>query len=239
MLQHHGNRGGQMAAASAARPRSGLAGRSTANARLKQSFATWSGGALALSAAIHLAVLSLGSLRIPQDFGERATPPLELIAVAPVELPPPPDMIIRPVVPVLSLELGAVDPTIPEIRFQTFRPPVLPPPPVPEVDVSEQPVFVPREVEPVLRNRREVAGFLEQHYPWRMLRFGQGGTAVFEALVDEQGTVQKTVRISSSGFPELDEVAERVFRIMRFSPAMKREEATAVWVRMPIRFVAR
>ncbi len=228
-----------MLGGSQARLRSGFAAGRTANARLKQSFALWFWGSLALSAAIHLVVLSMGSLRVTPHLGDRTTPPLELMVVTPIELPPPPDAIIRPAVPTLSLELAAVDLTVPAVRFREWRMPALPPPPIREIDVSEQPVFVPRTLEPVLRNRREVEWFLRHHYPWRLQRSGHGGTAVFEAFVDEQGLVQKTVPVSSSGFAELDEVAERVFRRMKFSPALNRDRATAVWVRMPIKFVPR
>jgi TonB family protein len=156
----------------------------------------------------------------------------------PVELPPPPELIIRPGVPVLATALAPVEVTIPDLQFADLPTIDIPPPPLPQIDLSERPIFIPREVEPVLQNRKEVERFLSQNYPLLLQRAGVGGTAVFEAFLDEEGLVQKTLRVSSSGFSSLDAVAERVFSRMRFSPAYYRFQPTPVWVRMPIRFVA-
>lgn len=228
-----------MVADSSASARSVAAGGSVANARFKASFSSLLGAAIALSAGMHFAVLSMATMRTVEDYSTPKTQPLQQLALhTPVELPPPPDLIIRPGVPVLATVFAPVEVLIPELRFEDLPVIDIPPPPLPEVDLSERPIFIPREVEPVLQNRLEIERFLSQNYPPVLQRAGVGGTAVFEAFLDEDGLVQKTLRVSSTGFSSLDAIAERVFSRMRFSPAYYRYQPTPVWVRMPIRFVA-
>ncbi len=45
------------------------------------------------------------------------------------------------------------------------------------------------------------------------------------------------IRVNTpSGYPALDEAAQRVARMMRFSPALNRDQPVAVWVQIPITF---
>ena len=52
--------------------------------------------------------------------------------------------------------------------------------------------------------------------------------------------MRNTRVVSSSGFTELDQVAERVMsEAARFSPAYNRDTRVPVWIQMPVTFEAR
>jgi protein TonB len=65
---------------------------------------------------------------------------------------------------------------------------------------------------------------------------GVGGTAILWFFINEQGVVTQTQVFESSGYPALDQAATEVASIMRFSPALNRDEAVPVWVQIPIEF---
>ncbi|HEX7118545.1 MAG TPA: TonB family protein [Longimicrobiales bacterium] len=104
------------------------------------------------------------------------------------------------------------------------------------VDITLAPVFTPMTVKPRLKNAREVARALERHYPPILRDSGIGGTVVLWFLIDEQGNVVKTQLRKSSGYDALDEAAPKVAAVMKFSPAMNRDEKVKVWVEIPITF---
>jgi TonB family protein len=98
------------------------------------------------------------------------------------------------------------------------------------------PSFTPYEVQPELRNREEVARALSRNYP-RMLRdAGIGGTTILWFRIDIEGNVVETQVFQGSGQAVLDEAAAAVAAIMRFSPAMNRDQPVEVWVQIPINF---
>lgn len=103
----------------------------------------------------------------------------------------------------------------------------------------EEPVFTPYTVAPDLRNREEVGRALEREYPPLLRDAGIGGTVVVYLFIDEEGTVQNTRVHTSSGHTSLDEAAQRVGSVMRFSPAMNRDKKVPVWVSLPITFQVR
>jgi TonB family protein len=108
--------------------------------------------------------------------------------------------------------------------------------PGPVEDIAAAPVFTPREVEPELRNRDEVSAALQRAYPGMLRDAGVGGTAILWFFINEQGVVTQTQVFESSGYPALDQAATEVASIMRFSPALNRDEAVPVWVQIPIEF---
>jgi protein TonB len=55
-------------------------------------------------------------------------------------------------------------------------------------------------------------------------------------FITEEGLVQDTRISRSSGQAQLDEAALRVADVLRFTPAMNRDEAVAVWIEVPVTF---
>ena len=102
--------------------------------------------------------------------------------------------------------------------------------------VGQQPTFTPYEVEPEIRNVREVQQALQEEYPAVLRDAGIGGVVLVWFLIDEEGEVRNVVVNESSGHQALDAAAERVAHRFRFSPALNRDQPVPVWVQIPIRF---
>lgn len=73
-------------------------------------------------------------------------------------------------------------------------------------------------------------------YPAAMRGSGVGGFVIVQALVLADGTVGDTHIVKS--IPPLDEAAATCVRKWKFKPAENKEGPTAVWVAIPIEFVA-
>ena len=106
-------------------------------------------------------------------------------------------------------------------------------------DIDAAPTFTPYTVAPELRNRADVGRALERHYPPLLRDAGIGGTVLVWFFIDEEGRVVKTELNKTSGYEALDEAAMRVGDLMRFSPALNRDQKVPVWVALPISFQAR
>ena len=65
---------------------------------------------------------------------------------------------------------------------------------------------------------------------------GIGGSVNVWFFIDEEGRVIQTQVNESSGYEALDEAALKVADVMRFSPALNRENRVQVWVSLPITF---
>jgi TonB family protein len=217
-------------------------GMPAANDRLKGSFNDWFWGSLALAALLHYLVLAHWPEMRAADVSIRSGA-IEQIEVAPeIVIPPPPEAIQRPMVPLLSTEVRIdEDLTIPPTTFHDNPPADLPPPPRGGgVDVSDQPTFTPYEVKPELRNRAEYGRALERRYPPMLKDAGIGGTAVLWVFIDEQGAVTNTRVVDSSGYDQLDDVAQAVMReTARFTPALNRDQRVPVWIQIPVTFRTR
>jgi protein TonB len=157
-----------------------------------------------------------------------------------IEIPPPPEQIQRPASPVVTDAQIDDDITIAPTTFDDNPITDLPPPPTQgTVDISDQPVFTPFEVNPELRNSAEVQRILEREYPTMLRDAGVGGVVVVWFFIDETGIVQNAQVNESSGQAQLDEAALRAAQQFRFTAAMNRDQPVAVWVQIPIRFEAR
>ena len=106
--------------------------------------------------------------------------------------------------------------------------------PMSVAELAKKPVFTPMTVRPELLNADEVKNALIESYPSTLRDAGIAGTPVVWFLIDATGTVVKTQLSKSSGFPALDEAGLNVASVMRFSPAMNREQKVAVWVEIPM-----
>lgn len=211
----------------------------TANDRLKQGFGNWFWGGIAAAALLHFAIMAFWPSMEAADVSINSEE-LQAIDVPPqIEIPPPPEQIVRPAVPVMSMDVSlSEDITIGEVTFEENPVNELPPPPSGRgVDLSEQPAFTPREVEPTLRNRTEFGRALERAYPAMLKDAGIGGKVTLWVFVTENGTVGNVRIFESSGYDQLDQAAEKVMReTAQFSPALNREQKVPVWVALPVTF---
>ena len=105
--------------------------------------------------------------------------------------------------------------------------------------VGGAPTFTPYTDPPGIANREEVALALGAEYPPLLKDAGIGGSAKVWLLVDEAGTVRKTLLDTSSGHEALDHAALRVAALIRFTPALNRGEPVPVWISLPITFSTR
>lgn len=105
-------------------------------------------------------------------------------------------------------------------------------------DLTDAPVFTPREVDPTLVNRQDVQDALEVNYPTVLRDAGIGGTVTTYLFIDQEGNVLRALVHESSGSPVLDEAALSVVDVMEYEPAINRGEAVPVWVQINITFSA-
>jgi protein TonB len=103
-------------------------------------------------------------------------------------------------------------------------------------NVEAAPTFTPYTVKPELKNRDEVARALQRNYPPLLRDAGVGGTVLIWALIDENGNVMKTQVKQGSGHDALDEAAQKVGTVMRFTPALNRDQKVKVWIQLPVVF---
>lgn len=212
----------------------------TANERLKRSFGSCFWVSMIVAVVVHFSVISFwpdlraADVSFSLDDVEVIDLPHEL------EMPPPPEEIQRPANPVVSEAQIDDDITIPLTTMEDNPPDDLPPPPVTtDEGLGEQPVFVPVEVMPELLNPDEVQRALENEYPSTLRDAGIGGEVILHILIDENGAAQRVVIAGSSGYDTMDRAAARIAEVMRFSPAVNRNERVPVWIEQGIRFVAR
>lgn len=217
----------------------------SAHDRLKASFGSLLGGSIALSALAHYLFLSFASFNAIPDYGIHAGPPMEQLALErEYQIPPPPEPIARPAIPVLSananidteITIGSV-----LLRDNPADAMPMPAPPVPDApDIAAQPTFTPYEVRPELKNGAEIQRVLERSYLRLLKDAGIGGVTVLWVFIDATGTVKNTKVTQSSEYGELDEVAQQVMlSTARFSPAVNRDQRVPVWIQIPVTFQTR
>lgn len=213
----------------------------TANDRFKRSFGNWFWGSMIAATVLHFLVFQLWPEMTAADFTYSASE-LEAIELPPeVEIPPPPERIARPATPIIAEAELEEDITIAPTTFEDNPVSDLPPPPVStsETDIAAAPTFTPMTVRPEILNSAEVQRALEREYPSLLRDAGIGGRAVVWFFIDENGRVLDTRIDQSSGHAQLDDAALKVADIMRFSPAMNRDQRVQVWVQFPITFQVR
>jgi protein TonB len=210
-----------------------------ANDRLKEGFSSWFWRGLAAAAVLHFLFFLLWPNMQAADVSINAEEIQQIDVVQEFEIPPPPEQIVRPAVPVMSADIDiSEDITIGEVTFEENAVSDLPPPPTGRgVDLSAQPAFTPREVEPQLRNRAQFATAMERAYPSMLKDAGIGGKVLLWVFINEEGAVANVKIQETSGYDQLDQAAERVVReSARFSPALNREQKVPVWIALPVTF---
>lgn len=218
-----------------------MGGLPTANDRLKQRFTDYFWGSIGVAAGLHFLALSFWPSMTAEDVSIRASSLTQIEVPLEIDVPPPPEAIERPAVPMMSANLDLdVDITISPTTFSDNPPAELPSPPVGRVEPSENPAWIPHEVSPDIRNRAEFAAALARRYPPNLRDAGIGGTVRMWVFIDEAGTVRNTRVDGSSGYEALDRLADELIReVARFSPALNRDQRVAVWIQLPVTFEAR
>ncbi len=210
----------------------------TENERFKRSFGSWFWGSMITATVVHFMLFQFWPTLSAEDVSFTAEE-LEIIELPPeIEIPPPPEAISRPATPVMATADIDDDITIAPTTFADNPIEDLPPPPTHDggADVSAAPVFTPMTVRPEIRNRAEVTAALRREYPPILRVNGIGGTVVMWFFIDEEGMVQDTRVSQSSGWEQFDEAALKVADVLRFSPALNREQRVQVWIEVPITF---
>jgi periplasmic protein TonB len=214
----------------------------SANDRLKESFRTWFWASVAGAALLHFLVLALTPRLSVADWQRPSTVMDVLPPVHEYQIPPPPEEIARPQVPVVGSVDVSADVTLPEMGELFRERPELPPPPIQAASAGDAtPPFTPYSVAPELRaaQRTELQRYLERNYPPALRDAGIGARAVLWVHIDEQGNVRETRVVQSSGYPAFDAVASEALQHVRFSPALNRDERVPVWIQLPIQFQVR
>jgi protein TonB len=147
---------------------------------------------------------------------EKEPPPPPPKIETPPPFVPPPDIAI-------DIPLDAAPATA--ITATTVRPPPAPPPMAVAPVVRTPPRSDPRRP------------FTEPEYPPTSRRLGQEGTVVLLIYVLDNGRVGDVKIHKSSGFPKLDEAAEReARRSWRFIPAREGDKPVADWGQFAVTF---
>ena len=216
----------------------------TAHERFKRHSRTVSWEAIIIATVVHFLVLAYWPSIVVSDVSY-GSGELSMVELPPeVEIPPPPTTISRPAAPVITTSADvAPDITIAPTTFAANTATALPPPPeastTSEEELAVAPVFTPYTVSPTLRNRSEVAAALKKLYPSVLKDAGIGGVARLWFFIDVEGRVVRTLVKETSGVPQLDEAALGVAQVMRFSPALNRDQRVPVWVELPVMFIAK
>lgn len=209
----------------------------SANGRFKNSFSSWFWSSMIAATVVHFGFFASLEFAEPPDLGLNVEPTAMIDLPPDVALPPPPEAIARPATPVVAPTDIETDITIAPTTFTSLSVDDLPEPPGEvEVDISAAPGFVPHTVKPAYTNAAEVMRALEREYPPLLRDAGIGGTVQVWFFIDENGAVQNQVVQVSSWHQALDDAALRVAPVFRFTPALNRDKAVAVWISLPITF---
>jgi len=99
------------------------------------------------------------------------------------------------------------------------------------VEFGDNVIFYAYEVPPIPLNLDDV----KFEYPGQLIPLGIEGIVYLELLIDKEGNV-RNVRLFESLHPFLDKIAVEKAWELKFSPAMQREKAVAVYYSFPVEF---
>lgn len=214
----------------------GGAYRVTANDRFKRSSGSWLWGSVMVATVCHFGLFKFFPELTASDvsFGVEEFVAVELPPE--VEIPPPPEQISRPAVPVVAATELEEDITIAPTTFEENPVENLPPPPSDASRIGDQPVFTPYTVRPEIKNRREAVRIVERYYPKLLKDAGIGGKVNVWVFIDTNGIVKNAQVQQGSGNSALDDAALKAAREFEFTPALNRDKKVPVWVAIPITF---
>jgi TonB family protein len=172
---------------------------------------------------------------------ERATSELEVVAPPEIDIPPAPERLTRPAMPVIGSADVPDDATIPRIEWnRETAERIAPPPATTRGDRDDDYILFTRSmIEPRVLNQEEVERALARNYPPLLRDAGIGGQVEVQLWLDEKGGVVRAEISRTSGYEALDAAALKVVDVMRLSPALNRSQPTRVIVTIPIVFRAR
>lgn len=207
----------------------------TANERFKARSRTIFGGAVLASVAVHGLVFWLSP---DVDIARRHRSISEMMALAPpldVEPTPAPPAYVSPPIPGIHGHPVARAITRPE------EPIVEPEADARVVDLLEElladgPRATPYEIAPMLKNREATIKALARLYPEDATGLPDLARADVWFLIDEIGTVRKTLIKASTGYAVLDDAVLKAATMMKFTPAWAGDRTIPVWVSIPIVF---
>lgn len=211
--------------------------RVTANDKFKENCnaCLWA-GAVILATIVHFGVIRFFPTLTAADVGFGVTE-FEAIELPPeIDIPPPPEEIPRPAVPVVAATELEEDVTIAPTTFEENPVESLPPPPSDAARLIDRPVFTPYTVAPRLLDPQRAQRIVAQKYPRIMQQAGISGTTRLWAFIDADGTVRRAVVRETSGFSELDRAAIEAMMEFEFEPALHFDKYVPVWIDMPISF---
>lgn len=210
----------------------------TANDRFKSRSGDWLAIGVIAAAIAHLGLFALFPSMTADDMGFTSEE-AEVVDLPPeVKIPPPPEKISRPATPKVSAAKLDEDITIARTDFESNPIENLPPPPA-GARPSDVPSYIPRDVEPRLKNAASLKRLLQQRYPSMLREAGVSGTVGVYFFVDAQGAVTNAQVQRSSGYPQFDQVALDVAKQGEFTPAMNRDKPVGVWIVLPVEFKTR
>lgn len=209
-----------------------------ANCQFKRKWASAVPLAVILSVAAHVGMVESFPRVEAADMSRKAESATKVVKMPPrVEVPSPPAQVPRPSEPKVATTDVIPEATIQPTEFD--RQPKkrsMPAPPKVEDTTGDRPAFVPRDVDPELKNESELRKLLKRHYPPALAEAGIGGKVVVWVFVDADGEVAETQVRRSSGYERLDRAARKVARKMDFEPARSRDKPIGVWVTQIITF---
>ncbi len=208
----------------------------TANDQFKKRASAWFWVGLMLATVVHFGFLRLFPELAAADVSF-AVSEFRAIELPPeVTVPPPPEAILRPALPVVAETDLDEDVTIAPTTFEENPVEKLPPPPAKASRLREAPAFTPYTVAPRLRDPRRAERIVEEKYPKLLSQAGIGGRVIVWAFIDAKGVVRNCKVHQSSGVKRLDEAAEAAVMEFTFEPALNFDKHVPVWVQMPIVF---
>lgn len=212
--------------------------RCKANCRFKRGWAATVYLAVLLSVGLHLGLFEAFPRMETRDLSAEEASSTEVVEIPPdVRIPPPPEQVARPAEPKVATTDVAPEATTPPTDFEEQpRRQQMPAPPSVGSSTAERPSFIPRDVDPKLRNESELLKLLKRHYPPALAEAGIGGRIVLWVFVDTDGEAAEVRIRKSSGYEKLDRAAREVAKQMTFEPAQSRDKPIAVWVAQTITF---
>ena len=103
-------------------------------------------------------------------------------------------------------------------------------------DTSRAPREVVHTDPPRLIDQEELIRQIQRLHPLHLRERGIGGTTLVHALISEEGCVVTELVAQSSSLAELDSLALRLIRGVRFTPAKNGNQTVEVWIEFPITF---
>lgn len=210
----------------------------SANERLKDSFQSTMAVGLVFATFVHVSAFALFPELSAPDWMTAAADEVTVVRMDEILIPAAPPLLQRPAAPV-----GAVDVPVEATLtpFDFYEVSELPPPPAAPQTVArgERSAFKVYTIGPILLDPEDFQRALMRAYPRELRDAGVGGRVELLLGIDENGRVISAGIGSSSGYTRLDETALALSDLMRFRPAVNRDQKVPVLVSIPVEFRVR